>query len=94
MPSAEPRSVFPRLDRLVVKDKRKEVILVLLEGLISPKVIGPNNGEVDNRAEKKSHSLLRGSFQRYKLVKRISCFGEKVFTYTLTVHFKLEIFGT
>ena len=53
VPSAEPRNVFPRLDRLVVKDKRKEVILVLLEGLISPKVIGPYNGEVDNRTEKK-----------------------------------------
>ena len=75
VPSAEPRNVFPRLDRLAVKDKRKKVILILLEALISPKVTGPNNGEVHNKTEKKSHSPLRGSFQHYKLVKRISCFG-------------------
>ena len=53
MPSAEPRNVFPGLDRLAVKDKRKNVTLILLEALISPKVTGPNNGEVDKKAEKK-----------------------------------------
>lgn len=44
------------------------MILVLREAQISPKITGPNNGEVDNKAEKTTLTL-RGPLQHYKLVK-------------------------